>query len=416
MKRDSRDTGLKVIITLVLLAVVGVFVLIALTSNFENWRYTFRKNGQNPYDFKLFYELVNTSSPTEPGGIKRPLTKCADSLDNVNYFFLGSRHFLDSANAEALISFVKRGNSAFICASTPSNSLFERLKEYGYNLNYYSNLHSETVRVRAEPYDSSYTFTYRFGDETNSRNWSYASDSLRKEGDQPVLGVISNNLYSDTEYINYYSVRVGDGKIFFHYEPLLFTNYFLKEKKGFEYVSDVLSQLPNKQIVWDNYHDQFHYRIDSEPSPYNTSPLKYILKQPSLKYAWYTLLAGVLLFLIFRSRREQRIIPISPKVENTSIELARSLGVLYMQSGSPKYIAVEMMKLFADHIRKKYRLTGNPAKDDFQEKLARLSGLDLTEIQQLYTLERKVVYNPNATKKDLSNLYYALQDFYKNAK
>jgi hypothetical protein len=103
-------------------------------------------------------------------------------------------------------------------------------------------------------------------------------------------------------------------------------------------------------------------------------------------------------------------------VENTSIELARSLGVLYMQSGSPKYIALEMMKLFADHIRKKYRITGNPNKDDFQEKLARRSGLDLTEIQQLYTLERKVVYNPNATNKELSNLYYALQDFYKNAK
>ena len=63
------------------------------------------------------------------------------------------------------------------------------------------------------------------------------------------------------------------------------------------------------------------------------SPLRFILSQPALKWAWYLLLAGVLIFIIFNLRRTQRPIPILPKNLNTSVEFVKTIGNLYYQEG-----------------------------------------------------------------------------------
>ena len=50
------------------------------------------------------------------------------------------------------------------------------------------------------------------------------------------------------------------------------------------------------------------------------------MSQPALRITWRLMLLGLLLYLIFKGKREQRIIPIIKKPENTTVEFAQSIS------------------------------------------------------------------------------------------
>lgn len=172
-----------------------------------------------------------------------------------------------------------------------------------------------------------------------------------------ILGTVSsqNNPY---QLANFILIPKGKGKIYLHLEPLFITNYYLLQNH--QYAEDVFSYLPL---------DLETYWFIRKKEAHNPSPLSFILQNPALKYTWYLLLAGSLFFIIFHAKRKQRVIPILPKVENTSVEFVRNISNLYLNEGNAEEMMYKKTLYFLHKIREELLIDTSILDEEFAHKL-----------------------------------------------
>ena len=162
---------------------------------------------------------------------------------------------------------------------------------------------------------------------------------------------------------NFIKIDVGEkgGQFVMHTNPFAFTNYHLMLDKA-DYAATVLSYLPKQQIIWDNNYKSGRKVI--------TSPLRFILSNKALKWAFYISMFGLILFVIFRGKRTQRIIPVINKLENATVDFTRTIGELYYQHGDYTNIVQKKIRFFLEFVRSNYYLDTNQLNQSFIEKLA----------------------------------------------
>ena len=140
--------------------------------------------------------------------------------------------------------------------------------------------------------------------------------------------------------------------------------------------------------------------------------LSFIMSQPSLKIAWRLLLAGIILYLFFRGKREQRIIPVIKKPENTTIEFAQSISSLYYQEGDPSDLVQKKITYFLDNVRNRYYMDTQQIDEKFAERLYNKSGKDKelvgNIVNSIITFER----TKKADDKVLTNLDKWIEKFW----
>ncbi len=129
----------------------------------------------------------------------------------------------------------------------------------------------------------------------------------------------------EEEMANFIKVNHGKGHLYLHLEPLILTNYYLLKPGNEKYVQNVFSYLPDRETIW--------FSGDNKNVAKSQSPLRFILANPGLRYAWWLLLGGLLFFIIFNAKRKQRIVPIIEPKKNKSVEFVKSIGNLYLQEG-----------------------------------------------------------------------------------
>ena len=143
--------------------------------------------------------------------------------------------------------------------------------------------------------------------------------------------------YFNDEFSNFARIKYGKGQLLLHTTPIAFSNFHLLREQNVEYAGRVFSHLVEGPIYWDNYsnvslalarrmNDLAYY------NPYKTfndeGPLQYILSQPALAWTWYLGLTLALLYLLFRAKRKQRVIPVLEPNHNTSLEFISTIGRL----------------------------------------------------------------------------------------
>ncbi|MBL0018352.1 MAG: hypothetical protein IPP17_18390 [Bacteroidetes bacterium] len=131
-------------------------------------------------------------------------------------------------------------------------------------------------------------------------------------------------------------IDMGEGSFYLHSVPLMFTNYFMVDPVNNQYISKALSFLPVQDVIWDEYFKPGKVKTDS--------PVGHLLEQPALRWAWILALAGVLLFMVFESKRKQRIIPVIEPLNNTTLEFTKTVGILYFAHGDHKDISEKKIK------------------------------------------------------------------------
>jgi len=272
------------------------------------------------------------------------------------YIFINTHFSFDKRQSEKLLEFVEDGNTILISAHKLEGALADTL-------------------------DISSVIQYSFQSEeiqTSLYNKKLSKDSLwkLKKGVYPsylskVDTLESSALgfyhYSDSSenLMNFVSVRRGKGEFLIHTLPEAFTNYYMLKHDG-NYASQVLSYLAPSEVYWDEYLKAGKVVI--------TSPMRYVLSQEALIWAYYLLLSGLLIFVIFRGKREQRIIPVVKPLENSSVEFAKTLSVLYLEHGDFSNIIAKKINFFLENIRSKFYLNTENLSQDFIKNLASKSG------------------------------------------
>lgn len=208
---------------------------------------------------------------------------------------------------------------------------------------------------------------------------------------------------SNDDWVNFIKLKKGKGSIYIHSEPLFLTNYYLLKKGNRRYVEGVFSHFHQRETIW--------FVDDSSVGLSSSSPLRVILSNPPLKYAWWLLLAGLLLFLIFNAKRRQRIVPVIEPLKNKSLEFVRSVGNLYLQEGDFHNMMEKKAQYFLYKVRTELLIDTQVLDDNFIKKLQIKTGKSPEMIEEAVLLIKKAtdVYS-QVIKQDLERINTLLND------
>ena len=305
-------------IALYCIGAVIVFMMIAEIAKPKalNWRDSFSAADKIPLGCYIIYNELQTFTEKDILVSDRSIYEYLKKLDSTapkTLVFINNRVYFDSEESNALLNFVEKGNSVFISSTYAYGNVLDSL-----NLSIegqYTNLYKKESKCKFTSPSLSHN-NREFTDVIENSHF-IAVDTLNTT----ILGTITTKDEGEIDYVNPNFVRVdygeNNGQFIVHTNPFAFTNYHLMDDKE-NYAATVLAYLPKQQIIWDNNYKSGRKVI--------TSPLRYILQNTALKWAFYISMFGLILFIIFRGKRVQRIIPVITKLDNATVDFTRTIG------------------------------------------------------------------------------------------
>ena len=415
-----------------------------------NWTQTLNASGKEPYDLAIFYKHLQNLPGLEAEINKgKPLNKVPLKADYQAYLFIhGSEPNFTPDDVDQLIDFLNNGGKALFITPELGQNLSRKLFRDGIG---------DLILLRAElkaPNDSIGTRTVQVGFFNQSKNpnaryfvksadsiellqyhhfvmngeWFYLKNPVRQ------IGYIDNQ-------INFLELKVGKGTLLWHCNPLLFTNFHLLRPEIQEYSDGLLAHLGLESnsrkaekkdgllssLFSDKEKNSTGMLLIDEASklPYSSenedneqSPLRFILSKESFRWAWYTLLAGVIAFLVLLARRRQRFIPLLPSRTNSTLHFIRAISELYLRKQNHYFMSQQKMKLFLNHIKTRYGIQNQGLSKESIQVLSRRSGVNeelITSIFQSWNYIQDYSVQ-NTTASQLAHFHSITEQFYQQSK
>lgn len=391
MKKKNLKFLIPIIVTMTLLLIVKI------TEPEEiDWNYSFAKKDKIPYGGFIVSDILPELFPgTEILTRELPIYNILKDkyYTHTNYVFINSYFSPDKLDTEYLLNYVKAGNDVFISAFGIYSSIADTLKFKTYDI-FFS---EDTVSINFSNPEIANKEGYVFR-KGNFGNYFSEYDTASTQ-------VLGKNQFGQANFIR---IQHGTGNFFINTVPLAFTNYHILKKKNSEYVFKALSHLPVQKTFWDEYY--------KDGNKFSATPLTFILSQESLKWAYYLILASVIIFIIFYGRRKQRIIPVIFPLTNTTIEFVETVGNLYYQQKDYKNIAEKKILYFEDFIRNKYFLKTSVTNEVMSKKISEKTLLPEKDLQNLFMQIEIVRTSANISEEQLTKLNSQLEEFYKSTK
>lgn len=435
-----------VIIGVVVAAILGLFLWMGQRNKDKfKWDETYDEKSQQPYGTHIIHEILRGYLPAaKMEDLKK---KVAESLPTegagittANYIFVGDGFFTDTADLDKLMLFVHNGGRAFISTNAVPKYFLKRISYsvcdtldgqneeeelYGSSFHSFSSFYQDTATtnfkhtqlIENQPF--SYSFLYK--NEPMRYAWSYL-DTLDSEYHASYcrenatmiapIGIV------DSGKINFLKISYGSGAIFLHTTPLAFSNIELLDSTHVRYAEKALSHLQNGIIYWDTKSRVSRDVINNMNGnmKFNKeSPLKYILAQPSLRWAWFLFLGLIAAYMIFVAKRRQRIIPVLEEKTNTSLQFIQTIGGMYFRQNEQVSICDMKMKQFQTFVRERYKLLSRTMDDEFVKTLAMKSGISDSDVRGITLFEKRIAHN-DITEDVMIEFHHQLNRFYKNCK
>jgi hypothetical protein len=142
-----------------------------------------------------------------------------------------------------------------------------------------------------------------------------------------------------------------------------------------------------------------------------TTPLRFILSNEPLRWAYYLAILSILLFMIFEAKRKQRIIPIIKPLANTTLEFISTIANLYLQKKDYKNIAEKKIVYFLDSIKTNYLLDLFHPSESLINALARKSGNEEEKVVALFKQIESIQNKTSITESELLTLSTSIEKF-----
>lgn len=364
-----------------------------------DWSPTFNEKHTKPYGLKVLYSELPSFFA---GGVKdvkvSPYEFIADLYDPVDstyisdnsYLYINRYYIPDETSTRELLRYAAAGNTVFIASENMPAELQDSLgfaSEYDFSMKSKGKITLANSRLKKDsiPVDNGMMSTcFSKLDSVNTTVLGYQNFGKEK--------------------INFVKIAYGDGYFLLHTYPYIFTNYYLLKGNNHQYVADVLSYLPQGGLYFD-----CKDRLSAE---LGNSPLRYILSQPALRWAWYIGMAALLVFMIFNAKRKQRIVKIIPPVENTTVAFTKTIGNLYYETRDHTNLVDKKITYFLEKIRSDYYLETNDLNDKFVRNLAAKTGKNKDVIKKLVDRIIRLQSKPDCTEQDLLELNRAIEQFH----
>lgn len=411
-------------LVIILFSVLTVLLIIYFYSGRErkkqfSWRESYKGDSDQPYGTLFIRQLLESYRPGEKF-IQNNKSSVYDLLQNdsvdypANYIFIGEGLHLSDDDRDALLSFIREGNDAFVATRYLPYSLVDSIFYAECENELYldeRSLSSTTFNfyhhsLRTE---KGYTYTYRPGSRPRPYAWMALQPDVFCDATRSIvaLGHLEDNA------VNFMKLPFGKGNLYIHTNPIAFTNYYMRMPDKAGYAADVFSHLNGKTIIWDEFSRSQFTSLETE-----SNPLALIMQHKSLKYAWWLMLGTAILYTVFTAKRKQRIVPVREEKINTSLEYVKMVSALHFENGNNKDIALKKMKYFLYFIRAKYGIYSAQFTPEHFKRLAEKSQIDLNHIESIFNEYGRIEKNPysSAGSHQLMSLYNAIDHFYKHCK
>lgn len=199
-------------------------------------------------------------------------------------------------------------------------------------------------------------------------------------------------VYSDSKQIIVHnpiaiSFNRGKGRLILVTAPLLFTNFSVLNDTVSGLTNRLMSEFGDLPVVrTDKYAESTMEEMRQQ------SPFRYFVSQPPLRWALYAALVMLLLYMVFNSRRRQRVIPVVKPPSNRSLEFMKLVGTLYYERHDNADLLHTKYRSFVEEVRRKTGLDVDDDSDDEQlfELLAEKTGMEMAELRDFILRLRQI--------------------------
>ncbi len=379
-------------ILIFLTALTGVLLLESTKKKAINWFPSYASHDKIPYGSYVFHEILKRK--TADGKLIEnripPFELLMDSTLSGTFFFVNDQVYFGEDESEKLLDFVSRGNALFVASEKIESFLLDTL-----------GLETSIVDDE-ENFDNLHTFNLSFPKLHAAENYPLekSRDNFyfsKLDSTAVVLGTTNFVKEKDsinTERPNFISVPFGEGKIYLLTFPEAFTNFFLLKDNNKNYTAGAISYVDfAKSVIFDNYH--------KNGKIYYNSPLHVVLENFSLRWAYYLMLTGVLLYVIFQGKRKQRAIPIFESTKNQSIAFIRTIAYQFFTEKNHREIAKLKAVHFLKFVREQLLIDLAYHQKGFAEILSQKTNFPIEKVQKLIDLISRAEKNEAISSEDL---------------
>lgn len=356
-----------------------------------------RLRNKDPYGLYVFEELLINSRKFNGFNEIYDYT-LMDSillLDDQLFMFVGDHFAITETESNALFQSISGGNELFISANRFSDHFLNHLFNRS-TLSFYA---ADSVFFKTSTDDYSMYFIYE--QDTLSALWKVLPATPQKS---KVLSSIQTKA-------NYVAYPYGQGTIYFHTNVLAFQNFQLLRAQGKDYMKEVIEPLSASTIQWLAYADfePYDYSLD-EPTGETNSLLSRIFDYASLRWAFFTLVIGLALFFLFRSKRERPVIPIYKETTNAGMTYVDTIAGLYFAQNNPNRMRKLLLRNFYTAVQEHFFIDLSKRLSD--KTLSVLAEKSKVDINKVTILVRALESTEKSNKQALFSLHQQLRDFY----
>ena len=391
--------------------IIGGLALIALlifeynTPKQINWYPSYVATHKIPFGTKVLNDLLPGLFENTQQVYRSPYEFLSknDSVKG-SYVFVNNAIAFGKTDLDQLLNWVSEGNHLFLAAESFEDQLLDTLKLSTSSI-YDNNVVDPIYKHRlTNPLLLSKTAVY---------TKDYYSAVFREIDTLTtvILGEVhtkSDSLNVETRGSNIVQMPFGNGKITCSLFPEAFTNYFLLKEDNYRYTSGLMSYLDgNETIYLDNHH--------KAGKTFYTSRMYLFLNTKEFKWAYYLVLIGALMYIIFEGKRKQRAIRVIPPLKNQTLAFTKTIADMYFENNKQQEIAEHKIQYFLDFIRTTFYMSTENIDAQFYQNLGLRSNHSKEEIVKLFKLFHNIQNSSTVTSAQLQELEAEIQKFKEKA-
>jgi hypothetical protein len=379
------------------------------------------KQKLNKSGLYIFHRLIETSPNVVSmeeidNTIDTTLFVTEGELPSV-YMLLDNGIEMSEKEIDKLKEFVHQGNAAFVsvldfgkrfsdefCYGDLTNEMWNE----GVNLNF-----------THDTFNSNHSYYFqRFQNNVQTyREWNYFVPSNFKVGLNNVTTISLDTYLENPVFVK---IQHGEGYFYLHSIPEVFVNESMFTQGGFDYAQSIMSHLPKGHYKWHNHLNEWDIANDVDPEDSGNikkeSPIQYILKDQNLRYAYLVLLFALLVYILFKTKRKQKIIPTIEPNENSSLEFVETVSKLYLKQDKHYKFIIHYEQSFIHFIKDKYYISSQNIDENYIDSVALKSDVSSELIQKIFKEFKKAKTSYSYSTDNLIALHKKIEYFYKHCK
>ncbi len=392
----------KIYIILVAVTVLAIVAIEMTKPKALNWFPSYATHHKIPFGSYVFNEQLKRVSDSVNSVDRPPFEYLKNNQITGTYLFYNGGIAFGKDELNSLLEWVSEGNTLIVAAVDFEDKLKDTLNIETKSVNIVDNFNNEyQVKLVNPLLDHQNSFKY-------DRSTTFFHFNKIDTTHTTVLGLIDkyrgeNETIKDS-LVNIIKQPFGDGEIILNTFPQAFTNYFMLQSPNQDYTAGLLSYIDtSKPIYIDTYY--------KNGKKFYTSPMYLFLNTKSLKWAYYLVLIGALIYIIFEGKRKQRAIPIVKPLKNQTVDFTRTIANMYYENGKHKDIAQHKVQHFLEYIRNTLYLSTSEINTSFIKNLAARSNNSVEDTQTLFKLISGLNEKSQINDTELERLNTLIENF-----